>query len=183
MSILIRPERSEDFSAIRRVVKAAFDRPGREASLTEWDLIESIRSSKFYLPDLSLVAELDSQVVGHIMFTPMTIQDGRKEHHSLALGPVAVSPSYQNQGIGHSLINEGIARAKILGYGSIIVLGHPNYYTKFGFQEASRWKIGLDANFSSDYLFALELKEGELDRISGIVKYCDPFYGDDGELV
>ncbi|NMB01639.1 MAG: hypothetical protein GX971_09025 [Firmicutes bacterium] len=62
-------------------------------------------------------------------------------------------------------------------------MGDPNFYTKFGFEKASNWRIGLDENYSSDYLFALELRKGELERVNGIVKYCDLFYDENGELI
>lgn len=183
MDYIIRRELLSDYDQVREVIKSAFYREGKESDLNEWTLVENIRNSKFYIEDLSLVAEFEGNVVGHILFTPMEVNDEDNSYDSLALAPVSVHKDFQNRGIGKQLVKAGIEKAKELGYKSIIVMGHPEYYIKFGFALASKYKIGTTSDYNDKYLFALELVEGELSKIRGIVKYCPPFYGDNGELI
>lgn len=182
--MLIRKETKEDYDQIREVIKSAFKAiEENDDEFNEWTLAERIRNSEYYINDLSLVAEIDGTVVGHIMFTPLKIKGSAETHKSLDLAPVSVHADYQNQGIGKLLVRSGIEKAKELGYKSLIVMGHPKYYQSFGFKLASDWKIGLDAEYNSKYLFALELVDGGLDGVSGIVEYCPPFYNENGELI
>jgi predicted N-acetyltransferase YhbS len=182
--MLIRKETKEDYDQIREVIKSAFKAiEENDDEFNEWTLAERIRKSEYYINDLSLVAEIDGIVVGHIMFTPLKIKGSTETHKSLDLAPVSVRTDYQNQGIGKLLVRSGIEKAKELGYKSLIVMGHPKYYQSFGFKLASDWKIGLDNEYNSKYLFALELVDGGLDGVSGIVEYCPPFYNENGELI
>jgi putative acetyltransferase len=184
MEISIRKETKEDYDQIREVVKSAFKAiEENENEFNEWTLVERIRNSEYYINDLSLVAEVEGVVVGHIMFTPMKIKEGSENYESLDLAPVSVHVDFQNQGIGKLLVRSGIEAAKALGYKSLIVMGHPKYYQSFGFELASNWKIGLNTDFNSKYLFALELAEGGLEGVHGIVEYCPPFYNENGELI
>lgn len=183
MNCIIRQEEEKDFKQVHNVIRNAFYRADKEEDFNEWILVDKIRKSEFYIKELSLVAEYENEILGHIIYTPITIHSKDKVYNSLALGPIAVEPKYQNKGIGHELMKESKKKAKELGYGSIIVMGHPNYYRKFGFELASKWKIGIDENLDSKYLFALELIPGELDRINGIIRYCDVFYNENGELI
>jgi predicted N-acetyltransferase YhbS len=184
LEVLIRKETQEDYNQIREVIKSAFMAiVERDKEFNEWTLVEKIRESSYYINDLSLIAEVDGTIVGHIMFTPMKIKSSTECYESLDLAPVSVHTDFQNQGIGKLLVRSGIEAAKKLGYKSIIVMGHPKYYESFGFKLASNWKIGIDNNFNSKYLFALELVEGGLDGVNGIVEYCPPFYNENGELL
>lgn len=181
--LIIRPEQAEDFPGIRDTLKQAFNRPGKDPSFNEWLLVEHIRRSPFYLPGLALVAKYENEIVGHIIFTPMMVENGKNAYETLALGPIAVAPRFQKRGIGRGLIEDGLGRAKKLGYRSVIVLGDPNYYLRFGFEKAGRWGIGLNDNFACDFLFALELVEDGLKGVEGNVRYCDPFYNANGDLI
>lgn len=184
MEILIRKETKEDYDQIREVIKSAFKAIEKsDNEFNEWTLAERIRESEYYIKDLSLVAEVDGAVVGHIMFTPMKIKGSVECYKSLDLAPVSVHADFQNQGIGKLLVRSGIEIAKGLGYKSIIVMGNPKYYQGFGFKLASNRKIYIVDNFISEYLFALELVEGGLAGVSGVVEYCPPFYNEKGELI
>jgi predicted N-acetyltransferase YhbS len=187
LEIFIRKETKEDYDQIREVIKSAFKamkaNEENDNEFNEWTLAEKIRKSEYYINDLSLVAVKNGTVVGHIMFTPLKIKGDVQNYESLDLAPVSVHVDFQNQGIGKLLVQSGIDRAKALGYKSLIVMGHPKYYQAFGFKLASNWKIGLDTEFNSKYLFALELVEGGLDGVSGIVEYSPPFYNENGELI
>lgn len=183
MKCIIRTEREEDYKSIYKVVKTAFYREDKPEDFNEWKLIDDVRKSKDFIKELSLVATYNNDVVGHILFTPLEIISGLDIYHSIALAPIAVMPQYQNKGIGYQLIKEGIDKARKLGYGSIFVLGHPSFYKKFGFELASKWHIGIDDNFESEYLFGLEIISGELSKINGNIRYCDVFYNEKGELI
>lgn len=166
-----RSETLDDQSEIFKVNQLAF---GRD---TEANLVEALRSNpKAYIRDLSIVAWIGTQIVGHIMFTRIHIKSKNGTvHESLALGPMAVRPDHQKQGIGGLLIQEGIARSRHLGYGSVVVLGHPSYYPRFGFRPAYLWGITSPFDVPPEAFMAIELVRGELDKVSGEVEYPREF--------
>lgn len=127
-AINIRDERAADINAITAVTIAAFNTLAISAH-TEQFIIEALRSA--HVLTLSLVAEVDGQVVGHIAFSPITITDGAT--HWYGLGPLSVLPTYHRQGIGKALIQAGLARLQALGAKGCCVVGHPQYYPQFGF--------------------------------------------------
>lgn len=129
LEIVIRPETSADIEAISGVTRAAFETL-EISEHTEAFIIEALRAAKALT--LSLVAELDGRVVGHVAFSPVTISDGTRDWYGL--GPVSVLPEYQRQGIGEALIREGLARLKALGARGCCLVGHPAYYRRFGFE-------------------------------------------------
>lgn len=128
-AILIRDETPDDIKAIAAVIIAAFE-PLEISSHTEQFIVEALRSAGAL--SLSLVAEVDGRVVGHIAFSPVTISDGTQNWYGL--GPVSVLPIYQRQGIGKALIQEGLCRLKNRGAQGCCLVGHPEYYPKFGFK-------------------------------------------------
>jgi putative acetyltransferase len=130
--MIIRQETTSDVEAITQVTIAAF-RTLPISNHTEQFIIKALRAAGALT--LSLVAEIDGRVVGHIAFSPVTISDGSKNWHGL--GPVSVLPDYQRQGIGKSLINEGLSLLKQLGGQGCALVGDPNYYKRFGFRNYS----------------------------------------------
>src|SRR5271169_2704331 len=127
--ILIRDETKYDDSVISEVTVAAFETL-EISNHTEQFIIEALRSAKVLT--LSLVAEVDGRVVGHIAFSPVVISDGTTNWYGL--GPVSVLPTYQRMGIGKALIQAGLSRLKDLGAKGCCLVGHPDYYRKFGFE-------------------------------------------------
>jgi len=127
--IVIRSESDADTDAIGEVTIAAF-KTLEVSNQTEQFIIEALRAA--HALTISLVAEVDGRVVGHIAFSPVTISDGTKDWYGL--GPVSVLPEYQRQGIGTALIQEGLSRLKCLNTTGCCVVGHPGYYRKFGFE-------------------------------------------------
>ena len=127
--MIIRKETTSDIEAITQVTKAAF-RTLQISNHTEHFVIKALRAAGALT--LSLVAEINGRIVGHIAFSPVTISDGTKDWYGL--GPVSVLPEYQKQGIGKSLINEGLSLLKQLGGRGCALVGDPNYYIRFGFK-------------------------------------------------
>lgn len=128
---IIRAETPADVDAIRDVTVSAF-RTLDVSNHTEQFIIDALRAAGALT--LSLVAEVDGRVVGHIAFSPVTVSDGTESWYGL--GPVSVLPEYQRQGIGRALIEEGLSRLKGQGAGGVCLVGHPDYYRKFGFRNA-----------------------------------------------
>lgn len=170
MKIMITPETPEDKSSIYSLNAAAF---GQE---NESKLIDLLRDSEHFIPALSLVARSESGAVGHILFTRLKIkgQEGVM-YDTLALAPMAVLPALQHLGIGSQLVREGLKRAAELGYSSVIVLGHPGYYPKFGFLPASKWGIRTSYEVPGEAFMAIELKPGGLEGKTGLVVYSKEF--------
>ena len=165
----IRLEKPEDLDAIRSVLENAFGRP------EEADLVDALRRRSAVT--LSLVAEQDGEVVGHIMFSPVTIGSGPSTFQALGLGPLAVSPSHQNRGIGSRLVRDGIERCREAGYGIVVVLGRPSYYPRFGFAPAMAHGIAWELDAPDDAFMVMELRKGALAERSGVVRYQPEFTG------
>lgn len=165
MSCTVRPERPEDVPAIRAVVEAA---SGRE---DEVKLVDALRDRGFVR--LSLVAVEDVEIVGHILFSELDIVDQKSSVKALALAPMAVIPSRQRQGIGTTLIREGLQLGANQGHRIVLVLGHPGYYPRFGFSaELAR---PLKSPYAGDSFMALELVPDALEGVTGEVRYAPPF--------
>lgn len=132
-AIMVRNETDADVNAITEVTMAAFETL-EISNHTEQFIIEALRAAKALT--VSLVAELDGRIIGHIAFSPVTVSDGTQDWYGL--GPVSVSPEYQRQGVGKALVQEGLSRLKNLNAAGCCVVGHPDYYRKFGFGNAPR---------------------------------------------
>lgn len=130
--IVIRPEAAADIDAITEVTVAAFQTL-EISDHTEQFIVAALRAAGALT--VSLVAELDGRVIGHVAFSPVTISDGTRGWYGL--GPVSVLPAYQRQGIGKALILEGLARLKVLHARGCCLVGHPDYYRKFGFENVA----------------------------------------------
>ena len=128
-NLLIRDELPADIPVISEVTLAAFESM-EISNHTEQFIVEALRAIKALV--ISLVAEVDGRVVGHIAFSPVTMSDGTKDWYGL--GPVSVHPDFQRQGIGKALIHEGLLRLKKLGAKGCCLVGHPQYYRQFGFR-------------------------------------------------
>jgi len=118
---------------------------------------------------------VDKEIIGHVLLSKIKIVNGDKSVDSLALAPVSVAPDYQKKGIGSLLISNVLREAKELGYHSIIVLGHKEYYPKFGFKSASLWNIRAPFEVPDEVFMAMELTENALQNVQGVVQYSEAF--------
>src|SRR5262245_42144282 len=165
--MIVRPEISEDIPAIRIVNERAFGRPA------EADLVDALRRNG--KAKISLVAEDDGRIVGHIFFSAVTIQSKETVSMGIGLAPLAVIPECQNQRIGSTLVEHGLRRCREEDYPFVVVLGHPNYYPRFGFVPASRFGIQSEYDVADEVFMVMELREGALTGCAGVVKYQPEF--------
>lgn len=135
--MIIRPESISDHAAIRRVVAAAF------GSDTEADLVDRIRASPEYVPEMALLAELGGEVVGHVMISGAIIRNNDGDTPIVMLSPLAVAPSHQRQGIGGALVRAAIAVADQRGDPLVVLEGSPAYYSRFGFEHSTLYGIEI----------------------------------------
>ncbi len=169
MDIIIRKETPDDFQQVARVIEMAF-RQKNEAVL-----VEKLRHNINYNANLSIVAEYNGNVIGHILFFPIVIRKGETSMASLALAPLSVSPEFQKMGVGGRLTQEGLRKAREIGFTSVIVLGHPEYYSSFGFVPARQWGITAPFEVPEDALMGIELEEDALKNAAGVVEYPQEF--------
>lgn len=177
MNITIRQEQIKDYVETGNVVQAAFANM-EMSDQTEHELVARVRKSDIFIPELSLIA-LDTEcdkIVGHILLSKINIVHDNKKTSSLALAPVSVLPAYQNKGIGKQLIESALKKATELGFRSVIVLGHPDYYPKFGFKKASLWDIKAPFDVPDESFMGLELVSGALNGVTGVVEYPSVFF-------
>jgi putative acetyltransferase len=162
---IIRRELLADIESIREVNKQAF---GGE---DEGRLVDLLRDGRF--ARLSLVAIKDDHVVGHIMFSDLSIATNQGSIHALALAPLAVIPTEQRRGIGSMLMREGLHSAQKSGHRIVIVVGHPAFYERFGF--SAQLALPLRSCYSGPNFMALALASGALEAVDGDVRYPPPF--------
>jgi len=160
--LLIRTEEEKDWAAVYALNAAAFETPA------EANLVDALRQQA--RPVVSLVADDNQTVVGHMMFSPVSLTC-HLDVKIMGLAPMAVAPNHQRKGIGSALVRAGLERCKQLGFGAVVVLGHPEYYPRFGFSPSSRFGIGCEYEVPEDVFMVMELQPGYLGGISGSVKY------------
>jgi putative acetyltransferase len=164
--VKIRPEALEDWQQIREVTSRAFGQPD------EAELIEALRQEA--RPFISLVATEHDGVVGQISFSPVTI-GADPSLDCMGLAPMSVAPEWQRRGIGSQLVRAGLDACRQHGIGVVVVLGHPEYYPRFGFVAASRKGLSCQYAVPDEVFMALELTPGALRERSGLVRYHPVF--------
>ena len=162
----IRPESEADRAAIRTVNEAAFD------TSAEADLVDVLRAKSAQL--VSLVAEIDDTVVGHILFSRVSLTE-QPHLRVMGLGPMAVAPDHRRQGVGSALVREGLKRCRQLGCDAVFVIGHPKYYPRFGFVPAARYAMRSEYEVPEDVFMVAELAVGALRGATGLVRYDEAF--------
>ena len=161
--MVIREETAADIEAIREVNRRAF------AQDQEGNLVDALRSNGAVL--LSLVAIMDGELVGHIMYSPAVVD----ETTGAALGPMSVLPEFQRQGIGSQLVEAGNQKLKDMGYPFIIVVGHAEFYPRFGFTPASKYNIRCEWDLPGEVFMIAVLNPLTTQGVSGLAKYRHEF--------
>lgn len=165
----IRTEQPDDLAAIYQVNLAAFGQPG------EARLVDLLREQGALA--VSLVAEEEGEVVGQIAFSPVTLERQPEGASAAGLGPMAVLPEHQRKGIGLALIRAGLEACREAGFDLVVVLGHPNYYPKAGFESSAQFDITCKWDVPEEVFMVQALKEGALTQYGGVVHYHPAFDG------
>jgi putative acetyltransferase len=166
---LVRPEAPSDADAIRRVVERAFGQP------EEADLLDRLREQLSEDDYRGFVAVKANEVVGHVAFTPVTLEPAQPDLDLVGLAPMAVLPEHQRSGIGRALVREGLDACRRDGAGAAVVLGDPAYYRLFGFRPAALFGLACTYDAPPEAFMALELAPDVLRRASGLVHYHPAF--------
>jgi putative acetyltransferase len=162
--ITVRSETADDIRAIDVVNLSAFEGD------TEAQLVGAVRASPGFVPELSLVAEFNGRIVGHVLLSKVHYRHAGGEQDILALAPMSVVPSQSHRGIGKALLDEALLRARNLGFPAVVVVGQPEYYARFGFLPGARWQLQCTPPVAAEVLTAMELVEGGL-RSGGRIVY------------
>lgn len=171
LEMVIRSEQLEDHARVDEVHRRAFGQPD------EAQLVAAIRQADGFDPFLSLVAVQNEQLLGHILFSPISIVGENGDVPALALAPMAVIPGCQRQGIGSELVAAGLQTARLAGHRIVIVLGHAKYYPRFGFVRCSQFDITSPFPAPDEAFMVMALTPGSLEDVSGEVRYPAPFGG------
>ncbi|HMQ78567.1 MAG TPA: N-acetyltransferase [Ignavibacteria bacterium] len=167
--LYVRGEKAADYDAITEINRLAFGRDD------EGILINDIRKTRSYEFGFSLVAIKEDVILGHVLFSKGFITHRGRRFKCLVLGPVAVHPEHQRHGIGKALINEGLERAKEVGFGAVIVVGDPVYYAQFGFKPAVTMKLRTSMKIPDENFMAKEISRNALRGIIGTVMFPREF--------
>ena len=165
----IRQEIEKDYGEVYKLVKEAFE-TAEHADGNEQDLVEALRKGSAFVPELSLVAEIDGELAGHILFTRAKVG----EDTVLVLAPLSVKPKFQRQGVGTALIEQGHKIARELGYSYSLVLGSEKYYPRFGYIPAEQLGIQVPEGIPSPNFMAMKLREKGA-PVNGAVTYPEEF--------
>lgn len=175
MRVIIRPEQPTDYSEIARLLKAAFS----EHEYSEQPahlLVERLRKSRAYSPDLALVAESGQRLLGYVLLVPVSLADEASDVSLLAMAPLAVDPSCQRQGIGALLMQKAQERAKSQGCSAIILVGDPAFYTKLGYELMRFFQLELPFKVPEAHCMVQVLNKEKLKDLKGRVVYPAAFF-------
>lgn len=162
----VRAENEEDHEEVRKLNESAF------GTSTEADLIAKLREDA--RPFISLVADKGGSIIGHVMFSPATL-GGHPELNLMALAPMAVAPKEQGQGVGSALVRAGLAECRKRGIGAVALIGHPEYYPRFGFLPGAQYGIASEFDAPPEAFMVIELQPNYLRNASGTLRFHDAF--------
>lgn len=175
MQICIRQETEADYYKVFNLIQEAFEKSPK-SNRSEQFLVERLRETNAFIPELSLVAEQENEIIGHILLTRIEIKKTQRSFEALSLAPVSVKPAYQRQGVGGKLIQEAQKKAYDLGYKAIALVGHEDYYPRFGYQAASKFNIQFPFEAPDESCMILELEKDILKEVDGMIEYPEAFF-------
>ncbi len=161
----VRPERATDYQAVNHMLASTFNRED------EARLVQKLRLKEEFIPKLSLLAEYEGEIFGYLLLFPLSVISGSGKNTILSLSTMAVDYKYQSHGIGEALIENGLKKAKALGYNAVTVFDSTGYFLKFGFRKASEFKLQAPVNMPDDDFLAMELQKNALKKITGTINY------------
>ena len=167
--IRVRAEMTQDIGDIHMVNRLAFGQEDEAA------LVQRIRKSSNFMPELSLVAEKGAQIIGHILFSRIYVVTSSGYVDVLSLAPMAVLPEFQNSGVGSQLVRAGLEKCRELGHKIVVVIGHPEYYPRFGFVPARQKNLDISFPVPDEAFMVCELEFDALKGIGGKVKFPPEF--------
>ena len=166
---VIREAAKEDLAGIYDLIKKAFE-TAKVKDGTEQDFAVSLREGSGYVPELELVAEMDGKLIGHAMLTETFVINNGKKRGALLFAPLSVVIERRNSGVGATLVQESLRRARRMGYDSVFLCGDPEYYGRFGFREMSFFGIQSSTDIPGQYCLVYELKKGALENSGGVLE-------------
>jgi len=176
MEIKLRQEKAADHYAISEAIIAAYENVGY-SNHREQIMVERLRNSNAFIPELSIVAENGNKIAGHILLTRIHIYKEDQSFDALTLAPLSIRPEFQNMGIGKRLVRESHRVAKELGFEFIAVLGHANYYPKFGYELTSKYNIEIPFKITEENSMITSLTGNNFSEIiGGRIKYSNEFF-------
>lgn len=182
MDISIRTELGKDYRRVEEITRAAFSYPERierggiGCPYEHW-MVHELRK-RDGIPELSFVAEVDHNIIGHIICSKAEVRTSDRIIPVLNVGPLSVLPEYQRKGVGKALIRSMTGKAAELGFGAILFFGRPKYYPQFGFKEASEWQITDSDGYNYPAFMGMELIAGYLSYARGGKYYESDIYDD-----
>lgn len=178
MQISVRRETTSDHLKVFESIMAAY-KDISYSNHKEQLMVDRLRRSKSFVPELSLVAEDEKgNIAGHVLLTTIEIQNKGISYPALALAPLSITPAYQNQGIGKKLVLSAHHIARELGYNLIVILGIPNYYLGLGYEFTSKYNLKLPIKIAEENSFLISLDDMDLSKIEGgTVNYAPEFFG------
>jgi len=182
MKIVIRKATEPDFRITENITRETFwnlYKPGCDEHL----VLNKLRKSNSYIAELDLVAVFEDEIIGHVISSRAKIMDVLHEKEILCVGPLSVLPRFQKSGIGSMLMNESIQKAEELGYSGMILFGNPEYYHRFGFVNAEKYRITTKDYQNFDPFMALEIQEQGLANVNGRFFEDESFTSDESELI
>lgn len=183
MNWIMRMEREEDFEKVEFLTREAFwdlYGPGCDEHL----IVHKLRKTPAFVKELSYVAEKDQNIIGNVIYTlGRVLGDHNQEHEVLCMGPISVLPEYQGKGIGSGLLKVTLKKAKAIGYKGVVIFGDPNYYRRFGFENAEKYHIQTAEGENFDEFMALELQEKGLQEVHGRFYIHSAFEVEKEELI
>lgn len=166
MRRLLRAERESDAAAVHALYACVFP------TSAEADLVDALRQPAD--PIVSLIAEDSGKIAGHILFSPVTLLS-HPAVQAMGLAPTAVYPEHQRRGTGSALVRAGLEQCRLQGAVAVVVLGHPGYYTRFGFRPSTQFAIASEYDVPEEAFMVLELQAGALRGLGGTVRYHEAF--------
>jgi len=182
MKIVIRKATEPDFRITENITRETFwnlNKPGCDEHL----VLNKLRKSNSYIAELDLVAVFEDKIIGHVISSRAKIMDVLHENEILCVGPLSVLPRFQKSGIGSMLMNESIQKAEELGFSGMILFGNPDYYHRFGFVNAEKYRITTKDYQNFEPFMALEIQEQGLANVNGRFFEDESFTSDESELI